>query len=108
MPIMEQSSGNLFIGIGGATIMDPQGAIIHTQDLDVLPMTKVQSLRKVTDNEFWFTAGIIADSCAVGQSLKVDPVIGKMDSLGNLMSMQRYTLNALTCSHTAVEFYKIR
>jgi len=69
-------------------------------------MTVLQSVRKITDNEFYFVAGYLRDSCtASGTSTipYVDPVIGKMDTLGGILSMQRYPLNALTCGNTALD-----
>jgi Secretion system C-terminal sorting domain len=105
--LSEQFSGNLFTGmLSWATILDPQGNIIHTHYWDVNPMTNVQSVRKNTDNEIWFVAGYLHDSCTASGNLTIpytDPVIGKMDSLGSILAMHRYTLNAVTCSNTALD-----
>lgn len=100
------SSGNLFTGIAngsGVSILDPEGNIIHTQCYDGHPLTRLQSVRRHTDNEIYFVAGYLSDSCAVAESLEVDPVFGKMDSLGNILGLHRYQLNAVTCLNAARE-----
>ncbi len=66
-------------------------------------MTLLQSVRRHTEDEVYFVAGYLSDSCAVSESLEVDPVFGKMDSLGNVLSLYRYQLNAVTCSNTAMD-----
>ncbi len=104
LALSEQSSGNLFTGIAyqsGNSIMDPLGNIIHTHCYDLIPFTVLQSVRKYTDNVFYFSAGLVVDSCITGQSAGVDPVIGKMDSLGNILAMHHYQLNAGTCYNGA-------
>ncbi|MBK9420895.1 MAG: T9SS type A sorting domain-containing protein [Flavobacteriales bacterium] len=103
LTISEQQSGNLFTGIGysGFSIIDPQGNIIYSHYFDGLPLTVVQTVRKHTDNEIYFAAGYLVDSCTAGQGLGVDPVIGRMDSLGNILAVHRYQLNAVTCNNTA-------
>ncbi len=100
------SSGNLFAGIAngsGVSILDAEGNIIHTQCYDGHPLTRMQSVKKHTDNVIYFSAGYLSDSCAVAESLEVDPVFGKIDSLGNILSLYRYQLNAVTCSNTAFD-----
>ena len=104
--IHELSSGNLFTGIAyqsGTSVMDPWGNILHTQCYDLQPFTVLQSVRKHTNNEMFFVGGILSDSCAVAESLEVDPVFGKMDSLGNILSLFRYQLNAVTCNNIALD-----
>lgn len=66
-------------------------------------MTNIQSIRKRSNNDYYFTAGIVVDSCGIDSSLEVDPVIGRMDSLGAIHAMNRYQLNAVTCSNTALD-----
>ena len=99
-------SGNLFAGISygsGVSIMDAQGNFIQSQNYGGVPFTRLQSVRKRTDNEFYFVHGVIADSCTVEASLEVDPVFGKMDSLGNILSLHHYQLNAITCNNNALD-----
>jgi hypothetical protein len=103
LTLSEQSSGNLFTGIGysGISIIDPQGNIFYSHSFEGLPLTVVQTVRKHTDNEIFFAAGYLVDTCTTGQNIGVDPVIGKMDSLGDILAVHRYQLNAVTCSNTA-------
>jgi Secretion system C-terminal sorting domain len=101
-------SGNLFTGIApgaGVSIMTSEGEIIHTHSYDVLPFTNLQSVRKHTDNEFYFCHGFLSDSCSVEPQLEVDPVIGKMDSLGNILSLYHYQLNSVTCNNNALDLH---
>jgi hypothetical protein len=106
LTISEQASGNLFTGLSyqsGTSIMDPQGNVIHTHCYDLVPFLVLQSVRKHTDNEIYFAGGFVSDSCEVSPTLEIDPVIGKMDSMGNILAMHRYQLNAVTCSNTALD-----
>jgi len=81
--------------------MDAHGNFIQTRDFDYQPFTVLQSVKRHTDNEFYFVCGILADSCEVEETLEVNPVIGKMDSLGNILSLYHYQLNAVTCNNNA-------
>lgn len=104
MNIVELSSGNVFAGIAygsGISIFDPNGNILHTHCYEGIPFTKIQSVQRRSDNEFYFVGGVIADSCSADESFAVDPVLGKMDSLGNMLSLHQYQLNAVTCYNVA-------
>lgn len=83
--------------------MDSSGNILHSHCYGLLPFTVLQSVRKQADNEFRFVGGYLHDSCAAGGAQEVDPVIGKMDSLGNVLSMHHYQLNSVVCSNTAAD-----
>ncbi len=99
-------SGNILAGLSyasGISILDATGSIVHAHCFEGLPMTLLQSVRRHTEDEVYFVAGYLSDSCAVSESLEVDPVFGKMDSLGNVLSLYRYQLNAVTCSNTAMD-----
>ncbi len=104
LSITELSTGNLFTGIAyqsGVSLMDPQGDILSTRCYGLLPFTAMQSVRRHTDNEFYFVGGLLSDSCEVEESLEVNPLFGKMDSLGSILFLNHYQLNAVTCSNTA-------
>ena len=106
MALNELSSGDLFTGIArqsGVSLMDPLGHILHAQSYALTPFTVLKSVRRHTDNEIYFVGGVIVDSCAVNESLEVDPLFGKMDSLGNILSSHRYQLNAVTCTNIALD-----
>ncbi len=99
-------SGNLFVGISpaagpGVSIMATDGEVLHSRAFDVLPFSNLQSVRKYTDNIFHFCLGYLSDSCAIAPQLEADPVIGKMDSLGNILSLYHYELNSVTCINAA-------
>ncbi len=104
MNLMELSSGNVFAGIAygsGISIFDPNGNILHTRCYGGIPFTKIQSVQQHSDNEFYFVGGVIADSCTVDNSFDVNPVFGKMDSLGEVLSLHQYQLNAVICYNVA-------
>ena len=107
--LSEMASGNLFIGMAdgnGFSILDPQGMGIHSHCFDLLPFLVIQSVRKHADNELYFAGGYQEDSCSSFGSLVVpytDPVIGRMDSLGEVQSAFRYRLNTANCSNTALD-----
>lgn len=99
--LREQESGNIITGIGGFTLMDAEGNLLNSRGYDTNPMTNKLGVEKRADNEFYFAAGLIDDSCAIEATLEINPVIGTMDSMGILTSMHHYQLNALSCWNTA-------
>ncbi|MEZ4790314.1 MAG: T9SS type A sorting domain-containing protein [Flavobacteriales bacterium] len=64
----------------------------------------LQSIKRHTDNEFFFVGGYAKDSCSMLGDLLIRqtyPLIGRMDSLGNILDAHNYLLNATNCSNTA-------
>ncbi|MFZ1687185.1 MAG: T9SS type A sorting domain-containing protein [Flavobacteriales bacterium] len=104
MTLDELSNGNLFTGIAyqsGISLMDAQGNILQTHCYDLIPFLVLQSVRKHTDNEIRFVGGYLPGSCSVGSGTAANPVIGKMDSLGNILAINQYQLNAINCFNVA-------
>ena len=104
MTLDELSDGNLFTGIAyqsGISLMDPQGNILQTHCYDLIPFLVLQSVRKHTDNEIRFVGGYLPGSCSVGSGTAANPVIGTMDSLGNILAINQYQLNAINCFNVA-------
>ncbi len=106
LDLFELNSRNYFIGLGGAVLLDPAGDIIHKNYYwggdSVLGL---RAVARYTDNEFYFATGYQNDSCTANGSNTVPyihPLIGKMDSLGNLSSVHYYVLNAPGCSAMAI------
>ena len=105
--LQELSNGNLFTGLAvqsGTSVMDPLGNILHTQCYAIDTLLAIQSAKKYSDNEFYFAGAYYKDTCTVnglGTITKMYPVIGRMDSLGNILSVNHYSLNSPACSNGA-------
>ena len=98
--LIELASHHFFVGMGGAVLVDPQGNVIHNNYFFGDSIYSLQSVRNYSDNEFYFVAGYHKDSCTVIDPFTIPythPAIGKMDSLGNLLSLHYYELNAGAC-----------
>ena len=96
--LSELQSGNLFTGIAsssGTSIMDSEGQVIHQHCYHVFPFLVLQSIRITPENEAYFVGGFYLDACDTcpGAALE-DPVVGKMDTLGNVTAIQYYEMNA--------------
>ncbi|MBL7940767.1 MAG: T9SS type A sorting domain-containing protein [Flavobacteriales bacterium] len=64
----------------------------------------MQSVKKHTDNDFYFAGGYHKDSCSASGTLTIPythPVIGRMDSLGNIQEAHHYVLNSERCNNIA-------
>jgi len=101
------SSGNLFTGVArqsGTSIIDPEGNILHFHCHAIDTLLAIQSVAKYSDNEFYFTGGYYKDTCTApgfGVITRIYPVIGRMDSMGNIDSARHYVLNSPACSNGA-------
>jgi hypothetical protein len=97
----ELSSGNIHTAIAafsGTSVIDQMGNILHTHCYVTDTFRAVQSVKKYAENEFVFTGTYIKDACSVSpSSLRLDPFIGRMDSMGNVYSTVYYTLTAPYC-----------
>ncbi len=76
--------------------MDPTGNILHTQCYATDTFLSVQSVKRFSDNEFAFAGIYYKDMCGLGQN-GVTPVVGRMDSLGHVIVLYNYTLDAPIC-----------
>lgn len=106
MSMCELTSGNLLTGIGLTSLLSQQGDVLNVHSYEVIPMTKMLSHRKLTDNSFYFCGGYLADSCGANGSSTIPftyPVIGKMDSMGTIQSMHRYVLNGPKCTYPPMD-----
>lgn len=103
--LTELSGQNILVGLGwarGVSRLDPLGNVLHTQYYWSDTVTGLGAIRRSGDNEFLFVAGYRKDSCSSGMTQVVDryPLIGKMDSMGNLLAMKYYVLDQ-GCSNVA-------
>ena len=110
MNLIELSSHNILTSfsyssvanITGFSLIDSEGDILHTHCYAIDTLLVLQSVKKYTDNEFFFVGGYYKDTCSTNITGKnTYPVIGRMDSLGNISSMYYYILNGPDCSMLA-------
>ncbi|MCW5899283.1 MAG: T9SS type A sorting domain-containing protein [Flavobacteriales bacterium] len=107
--LIELNSGNVLtivvnsfsINITGTSISNNDGVIIHSHAYYIDTFVVMQSIKKYTENEFYFVGGYWKDTCSTTGAKKTYPVIGRMDSIGNILSIHHYALNAPECSNMA-------
>lgn len=103
----ELSSGNLRVGISwqsGTSLLDPLGNIIQSHNYAIDTFLVLQAIEQYSDSEYFFAGAYYKDSCTVpglGTITRMYPVIGRMDSLGNILSAHHYILNSPSCSNGA-------
>ena len=94
----ELPSHNILTSMGTNHLLDPDGYITHSSNYFGGGTYSTQTLKAIGDTEFYFTTGTSAAVCTTGGTGGlVHPVLGKMDALGNVLSMRRYDLNAALC-----------
>ncbi|HRF79119.1 MAG TPA: hypothetical protein PL070_03440, partial [Flavobacteriales bacterium] len=99
-PLNEMTSGNLRIGMAyesGTSLMVPSGTIIQTLHYAIDTMLALQSVKRYSDTEFYFTASYYKDICSETGIRRMYPVIGRMDSLGVITAVRHYDLAAPHC-----------
>lgn len=96
--IVEMTSHNYLTAIArvqGVSMLDPTGNLIYSGCFWSDSNLAIGSMRKYMDNEFYFSTGYNQASCAFsGGNWKVNPAIGRMDSLGTVQAIYHYTLNS--------------
>ena len=111
--LIELGSGNIMtilvnsssVNITGTSIADSEGLIIHSHAYTIDTFLVMQSVKRYAANEFYFAGGYWKDSCMSTGTRRTYPVIGRMDSLGNILSVQHYALNAPECSNMAGDLH---
>ncbi len=90
--ILELSNGNIVTGIGalqsGTSRMDQDGNILLDRSFLVDSFLVLQSVKNLSDNEFIFAGGYYFPS----NDNAIEPVLGKIDSLGNVLNANFYEL----------------
>ena len=95
--LLELNSHNYVAAMGCAVILDSYGNVIHNNCYWSDSIFNPLSLKTYSDNEFYFASGYQEyESCYIQNQLvqHLDPVVGKMDSLGYVSNLKRYVLNA--------------
>lgn len=112
--LTELPSGNLLVPLGktrAISRMNGSGALLSTHSYwadPIAPLTGLGAFRRFSDNEYVFAAGCRRDSCTSIGSATVPyfhPVIGKVDSMGNILALQQYTLEH-GCRNTAGDLFR--
>jgi len=88
----ELSNAHILTGIaweGGTSLLDSQGNMLHSRSYQVGPMALLQSVKRVSDNAYYF-----GTFYAPGPP-NAYPLLGRMDSLGNISNLRSYHLDAL-------------
>ncbi len=95
--VLSLPSGNLLTPLGwGVSRLNPQGTIIQTRYYVPDTMVGVTSVRKLTDNAFYFATNYVKDSCTSSGGITLPfthPAIGRMDSMGNVLALRHYVLD---------------
>ncbi|MCW5899477.1 MAG: T9SS type A sorting domain-containing protein [Flavobacteriales bacterium] len=97
--LIELPGHSILTAMGATLLLDPEGYVDHASFFHEGGTYLVQTMRAAGDNEFYFTTGLNAGSCAssnTGATL-IHPVLGKMDSLGSVLALKYYDLNPGIC-----------
>ena len=100
----EMSSGNLKTGMArgrGTSLVDPDGNILQTQVYKEDTFRAIHSIRRYSDNVFYFVSGYRKDTCGSTGIPDLYPVVGKMDSVGNIIAAWHYVLSSSSCWNMA-------
>lgn len=90
--------------MGGAVIISPQGSIINNNYYWGDSILNLQSVGRYSDNEYYFVTGYQKDSCTAFGALAIPythPLVGRMDSMGNIMDLHYYELIEAKCWNLA-------
>lgn len=104
--VIELPGGNLLSCIGttrAVTRMTPDGQVIAMQAYWSDTLLGIVGFRPYKDNVFAFASGHLRDTCVNNNGIAIRntyPVIGKVDSLGHVLSMAYYPLS-LGCQNPA-------
>lgn len=102
--LIELASHNLLVGMAysstvnaaGTSRLDAEGNFIGSHLYENDTMLAIQSVKKLAENEFYFVTGYYTGTCISPEGATIQqthPVIGRMDSLGNVLAVQHYEMN---------------
>lgn len=104
MNLFELSSGSVVAGIGsigyGISLIDVYGSLTETKYWWTDSTTKILSMRKATDNDYYFVIAYLSDTCYTNGPWVIPynyPAICRMDSLGNKSSVHFYKFVSPEC-----------
>jgi len=109
MNMHELPSGNVFVGMGwgpGISLLTPDGNIIYTDHYWSDSILVQASIRPAGVNDYYFVTGYRRDSCTVNGTLTIPytyALIGRMDSLGTISSVNCYQPNTDRCWSRAAD-----
>ncbi|HLG34474.1 MAG TPA: T9SS type A sorting domain-containing protein [Bacteroidia bacterium] len=97
--LAELSNHNFFAGLAGGTgsgisLIDSFGNYLYQHTYKIDTLLALRRVKKYSDNLFYFCCSYYRDTCIGGPGPpNYYPVIGKMDSLGNILSANYYHIN---------------
>jgi hypothetical protein len=103
MNLFELSSGTVVAGIGpapGFSLVNQEGNITESHYWWTTNTTKMLSMKKLNDNEYYFLVALRKDTCYVNGQWVIPlshPAIGRMDSSGNILSLRYYEFTSTAC-----------
>lgn len=99
LDLVELPGHNILTALGGTLLLNPGGYVEHASGFFGGGTYFVQTIRAVEFNKFYFTTGTTAAPCLPGSTTLslIHPVIGKMDSIGAVVQMKRYTFDPIIC-----------
>jgi hypothetical protein len=97
LDLIELPGHNILTAMGGTLLLDPNGYVDHASFYYGGGTYLPQTVKAQGANVHYFTTGYDAGACPWGSSALRHPVLGKMDSLGAVLSMRLYTLNNAIC-----------
>ena len=92
------------VNASGTSMIDASGNVIYSNAYFRDTVLVLQSIKKASENEFYFVSGYYKDSCSTWGSMTVPfthPLIGKLDSLGNMEDLRYYVLSGGGCTPLA-------
>jgi hypothetical protein len=103
--LVELGSQSLLYGISGGpggtglTLLDGDGNIVQTTSYVQYPLLGPAGVKTYGSNGLYFITGFASGTCA--GSARLFPVVGKMDSVGNISAFNHYELYQ-SCSSLAI------
>ncbi|MBV6403634.1 MAG: T9SS type A sorting domain-containing protein [Flavobacteriales bacterium] len=100
MDLVELASGNILTGLTkypGISLLDPNANLIHSKCFYGDSVLVMGSIQPISLDRFYFTTIYVKDSCSSLGSTTIPfvlPAIGIMDTLGNILELHHYSLNA--------------
>jgi len=97
--LVELPGQRILTPMGALLLLDEEGSVLRRSVYHGGGTFLVQSLKPGATGDLYFTSGMHAGTCAAtgGNSL-IRPVLGRMDSLGHVLSMKNYELSSGLCS----------
>ncbi len=99
--MVELPGHNILAGLAETHLLTPEGYNVQVSVYLNGGTNLTQSLKQVDENVFFFSTSTALSPCPAGTGLgDRRPVLGKMDSLANVLNMHSYELSTGPCSNS--------